>query len=317
MAVYKDKNGTWYVSARYTNWKGEADRKVKRGFQTKREAAEWEKNFFLENAGNLDMTFEAFYQLYKQNTKDRIKLNTWKMKESVIEGKILPYFRSRRMNEIKPRDVVNWQNTMMKMTDENGKPFSPVYLKTIHNQLSAIFNHAVKFYDLPSNPAAKAGNMGKEKSREMLFWTQAEYQEFAEAMMSKPISFYAFEVLYWAGLRLGELLALKEVTPMNNNVYLIHEEDYIKHINDKMMLYSFVKQFAHHIDKMKPTRANEAIMKMARTYGTIAENLFNSWGIPKSYMVFEDRDDLAELMENELIAPEDAGYYPCDDLPAP
>ena len=129
MAVYKDKNGTWYVSARYTNWKGEADRKVKRGFQTKREAAEWEKNFFLENAGNLDMTFEAFYQLYKQNTKDRIKLNTWKMKESVIEGKILPYFRSRRMNEIKPRDVVNWQNTMMKMTDENGKPFSPVYLK--------------------------------------------------------------------------------------------------------------------------------------------------------------------------------------------
>ncbi len=79
MAVYKDKNGTWYVSARYTNWKGEADRKVKRGFQTKREAAEWEKNFFLENAGNLDMTFEAFYQLYKQNTKDRIKLNTWKM----------------------------------------------------------------------------------------------------------------------------------------------------------------------------------------------------------------------------------------------
>ena len=32
MAVYKDKNGTWYVSARYTNWKGEADRKLKRGF---------------------------------------------------------------------------------------------------------------------------------------------------------------------------------------------------------------------------------------------------------------------------------------------
>ena len=60
MAVYKDKNGTWYVSARYTNWKGEADRKLKRGFQTKKEASEWERNFFLENAGNLEMTFEAF-----------------------------------------------------------------------------------------------------------------------------------------------------------------------------------------------------------------------------------------------------------------
>ena len=85
MAVYKDKNGTWYVSARYTNWKGEADRKLKRGFQTKKEATEWERNFFLENAGNLEMTFEAFYELYKKNMQDRIKLSTWKMKESVIE----------------------------------------------------------------------------------------------------------------------------------------------------------------------------------------------------------------------------------------
>ena len=196
MAVYKDKNGTWYVSARYTNWKGEADRKLKRGFQTKKEATEWERNFFLENAGNLEMTFEAFYELYKKNMQDRIKLSTWKMKESVIESKILPYFRKKRMCDIKPRDVVTWQNTMLKMRDDDGNPYSPVYLKTIHNQLSAIFNHAVKFYDLPNNPAQKAGNMGKEKSREMLFWTQEEYKAFAEAVMDKPISFYAFEVLY-------------------------------------------------------------------------------------------------------------------------
>lgn len=97
---------------------------------------------------------------------------------------------------------------MLKMRDDDGNPYSPVYLKTIHNQLSAIFNHAVKFYDLPNNPAQKAGNMGKEKSREMLFWTQEEYKAFAEAVMDKTISFYAFEVLYWGGLRLGELLAL-------------------------------------------------------------------------------------------------------------
>lgn len=78
----------------------------------------------------------------------------------------------------------------------------------MHNQLSAIFNHAVKFYGLASNPAAKAGNMGKEKSREMLFWTQDEYKKFADAVMDKPLSFYAFEMLYWCGIREGELLAL-------------------------------------------------------------------------------------------------------------
>lgn len=84
MAVYKDKNGTWYVSARYTNWKGEADRKVKRGFETKREATEWERNFFLENAGNLEMTFEAFYELYKKNMQAYLSVHLLQVHESPL-----------------------------------------------------------------------------------------------------------------------------------------------------------------------------------------------------------------------------------------
>ena len=78
----------------------------------------------------------------------------------------------------------------------------------LHNQLSAIFNHAVRYYELRSNPAAKVRNMGSEEHREMLFWTKAEYQKFADAMMDKPVSYYAFEMLYWCGIREGELLAL-------------------------------------------------------------------------------------------------------------
>lgn len=87
-------------------------------------------------------------------------------------------------------------------------PYSPIYLKTIHNQLSAIFNHAVRFYGLRENPAAIAGNMGKEKPGEILIWTKEEYQQFSEAIKDRPVSFIMFETLYWCGLRLGELLAL-------------------------------------------------------------------------------------------------------------
>lgn len=103
---------------------------------------------------------------------------------------------------------------------------------------------------------------------------------------------------------------------MNNKVYLIHEEDYIKHIDEKVLLYSFVKQLAHCIVRMKTTGADDDFIKMAESYGATAENLFNSWGIPKSYVTLDNKDDLAPLMENELIAPEEAGYYPCgDDCP--
>lgn len=90
MGAYKDKNGTWYAQFRFTNWKGEADRKTKRGFATKKEALEWEREFLTQNAGSLEMTFEAFYELYKRNLQDRLKKSTWKMKISVIESKSFP-----------------------------------------------------------------------------------------------------------------------------------------------------------------------------------------------------------------------------------
>ena len=96
----------------------------------------------------------------------------------------------------------------MELSKENGEPYSQTYLRAIHSQISAIFNHAVAFYGLRSNPAEAAGSMGEADSEEMKFWTQKEYLKFSESMMEKPMSFYAFEMLYWTGIREGELLAL-------------------------------------------------------------------------------------------------------------
>ncbi|MFT9056352.1 MAG: site-specific integrase [Ethanoligenens sp.] len=215
MPAYKDeKKGTWFVSFYYQNWKGLKERKLKRGFSTRRDALAWERDFLQQKASDMDMTFETFVTLYIRDVKNRLKLNTWQTKENIINTKLLPYFNAKKMNEITAKDVIQWQNEMIAFRDNKGQPYSPVYLKTLHNQLSAIFNHAVKFYELKSNPAAKAGNMGKEKSKEMLFWTKDEYLKFSEAMMDKPMSYYAFEMLYWCGIREGELLAL---TPADFN----------------------------------------------------------------------------------------------------
>ncbi len=209
MAVYKDeKNNTWMVYYRMTDWKGDRKQSTKRGFQTKRDALAWEREFLNKTQADLSMTFASFVDTYTVDMKNRIKENTWHTKEHIIRTKILPYFGKRKISDIQPRDIIAWQNEMIKGRDKNGKKYSPVYLKTLHNQLSAIFNHAVKFYGLKENPAAKVGNMGKARSREMLFWTQEEYQKFAFAVMDKPVSYYAFEMLYWCGIREGELLAL-------------------------------------------------------------------------------------------------------------
>ena len=139
------------------------------------------------------------------------------------------------MNEIRPADVIAWQNKMLAYKDEKGNSYSETYLKTVHNQLSAIFNHAVRYYELKSNPAAKAGNMGKAQTKEIGFWTKEEYLKFSEAIMDKPLSFYAFEMLYWCGIRLGELLALtsqdfdfeKGIVTINKSYQRIQGEDVV------------------------------------------------------------------------------------------
>ena len=147
------------------------------------------------------MTFASFFEIYEADKKQRVKESTWESKSHVIRTKILPYFGNRKISEIEAKDVIAWQNELMAYRDERGKPYSADYLKTIHAQLTAIFNHAVNFYNLPYNPARRAGTMGNEIPKEMDFWTKEEYLKFSEAMMDKPRSYYAFEMLYWCGIR--------------------------------------------------------------------------------------------------------------------
>ena len=209
MAVYKEeKTNTWRAVYRYTDWMGEKKQTQKRGFKTKREAQAWEREQLHKASADLDMTFASFFEQYTADMQTRIKENTWATKEHIIRTKIIPYFGKQKMSSITAQQIITWQNELMNYKDENGKSLSPVYLKTINNQLSAIFNHAVKYYNLRENPCKKAGSMGKKKNREMLFWTKEEYLKFAEVMMDKPLSYYAFEMLYWCGIREGELLAL-------------------------------------------------------------------------------------------------------------
>ena len=209
MAVYKEKqSNTWRVIYRYTDWTGERKQTQKRGFKTKREAQAWEHEQLNKVSADLDMTFESFVSRYAEDTKTRLKENTWASKEHIIRTKLLPYFGKLKMNNITAHQIIAWQNELMKHANKSGEKYSPVYLRSIHSQLSAIFNHAAKYYGLRENPCKKAGCMGKKKNREMQFWTKEEYLKFAEVMMDKPLSFYAFEMLYWCGIREGELLAL-------------------------------------------------------------------------------------------------------------
>jgi len=213
MAVYKDRwngyNGEyWRVGCYYTDWKGVRRKHEKRGFATKKEALAYEREFLAKVTKDINMCFETFVDIYLKDMRPQLKKSTMENKENIINTHIRSYFKNKTLSGISPTDILQWQNELLSLRDDNGKGYSQTYLRTIQNQLSAIFNHAVKYYELPKNPCMANKKMGKAKAKEMMFWTKEEYLKFIEEMKDKPVSYYSFQVLYWTGIRVGEMLAL-------------------------------------------------------------------------------------------------------------
>ena len=155
----------------------------------------------MKEAAELDMTFSDFVDAYTRDMKPKLKQNTWLTKEHIIRTKLLPYFKDKKMRDIHPKDIIQWQNEQISHRDEKGKPYAPTYLKTMQSELSALFNHAVRFYELKSNPVAKAGPLGKGKSEEMLFWTKEEYLKYIEKVKTSHIPIMHFK--YYIGVVCG------------------------------------------------------------------------------------------------------------------
>lgn len=210
----RDKKNNWEVRFYYKDFTGKRKQKHRTGFKTKREAQAWANQFMMKQDQNLDMTFQVFWELYREDMKHRLRENTIRTKDYIAELKILPYFGAKKMVEITPADVRRWQNSLMQ------EKYSQTYLKTINNQLSAIFNYAVKYYSLSRNPCSVAGSIGKSRAEEMKFWTKEEFEDFLEFVKDKPLSYYAFKTLFWTGIRIGELLALtvKDFDPVNKTL---------------------------------------------------------------------------------------------------
>ncbi len=285
MAVYKDKwNGykgdTWRVACYYKNWKGERKKHDKRGFATKKEAVAYEREFLAKTSKDINMGFNTFADIYMGDIRPQIKASTMATKENIINTHIRPYFENMSLSEITSTEILQWQNELLSLRDDNGKGYSQTYLRTIQNQLNAILNHAVKYYDLPKNPCKANKKMGKAKSKEMLFWTQEEYEKFSESIMDKPVSYYAFQLLYWTGIRCGELLALtredfdleKRLLYINKNYQVIKGEELIttpkteKSIRQIDLPQFLCEQMQDYFDSLYKVSPKSRIFNVTKSY---------------------------------------------------
>lgn len=217
MPAYKDeKRKSWYCSFYYTDFQGNQKRKVKRGFAKKEEAKEWERNFLVQQQQTSDISFATLCEHYMKDCRARLKLSTCYNRESYIRTHLLPYFAQMAVADITPLTVRNWQNEAI------SKGYKPSYLRAQHQLLSSILNYAVSYFGLKENPCKKTGPMGKKRADAMDFWTVEEFNAFINVLkLPKKLNIYTMvTVLFWTGMRIGELLALtlEDINTDNNTI---------------------------------------------------------------------------------------------------
>lgn len=203
MSVSRDSTtNLWTVQYRFTDWTGKRKHTTRRGFKTKKEALEWEAKIKLDCVVDPDIAVKDFTEVYFRDKSGELKERTLRMKKYMIDTHIVPHLGKKKMNEIAPADIIKWQKLI------RSKGYSDSYLRMVQNQLSGLFNHACTIYGLSNNPCKKVKKMGNSNIRRLDFWTYEEYEKFLSAIDKNDKYYVIFEVLFWTGMRIGEMLAL-------------------------------------------------------------------------------------------------------------
>ena len=205
----------------------------KRGFKLKREAKKWIETELPSIIEALEqkrktistMTMDELIEEYLFYKKMHVRITTFETKKHIIETKILPYFAGRLVVDIEPYDIMQWQHHLSEsqkvvketVVSNSGKEkvvktqecYSDTYLRTINNQLVAIFNYAVAIRRLPTSPCKGLYKIGAKDAPEREIWEPEEFAKFIRTQEHNPLLYYAFCTLFWTGMREAELLGIR------------------------------------------------------------------------------------------------------------
>lgn len=249
---------------------GVAKESMKRGFKTLREAKLFTEELKRDHAETLykldhpelTMTFSELYEKYKISRLGD-KPSTIINRESLIQSRVIPFFGEMQIKDITQDTISQWHACFY---DDDGQPiFKETYLRSLHSRLSAILNYAVRCGWLTKNPASSC-SIGVKNAEERPVWTPEEYSLFRKAIADDPVAFYAFETLYFTGLRKGELLAL--------NIGDINFETNVMSITKSLQVLKGQEVITSPKTKMsvRKVRLNQALADELKEYIATLEN---------------------------------------------
>ena len=94
-----------------------------------------------------------------------------------------------------------------------------------------------------------------------------------------------------------------------DKIFVIHLDDYIRHIEDKLTLHAMLRQLEAAVSKLPVCESTKEVHRLMQNYAPAFKEMWEGWNIPIRYLVSGELDDLSDLMAEELAEPEDMGYF--------
>ncbi|MDT2687468.1 site-specific integrase [Enterococcus gallinarum] len=236
--VYKDKKkGTYYyvASLGFDDVTGKRIQKLKRGFQTRKEAMQ-AYNELMNDYGkmafktNSSMSYgEYFESIFLPWYRGRVKERTYENRLSSMRMHFKPFFR-KKLSAITPILIQKWQNELM-------KTMSNAYVRNIYGLFSMSLERAYKLGMISNNPAKTVGNVKKVKSV-VDFWTKEEFEKILSTIDRRDyyehFSFIVLWLFFMTGLRFGEAQALQWETDIDfeENTMAVTKSMFYKNTNE-------------------------------------------------------------------------------------
>ena len=200
-AYYDEKTKSWYCKFNYIDWNGKRRQKMKRGFSKKIDAKDWEHRFIVALKYDSKTTIGTITETFLQEIAPRRRCTTIRNYNNAIKNYINPYFRDLPLGELSEKHIIEWQNRLLSSN------MADTYMHEIDTIFRTVFKFGARRCKLSANPFDGIEKIGRTRAQTMQFWTLDQYRQFI-ALIDDPVKHMAFQLLYYTGIRLGELMPL-------------------------------------------------------------------------------------------------------------
>ena len=191
--------GRWNARFTIKLINNESKRIFKRGFKSKKEALEYERETILNNSKGATIPFKNAVNQFLEFKKPRIKGSSYEVMANRLRS--ITYFDNLLVSEITPMQVATFQNELI-------KTYKPRSIKNINAYIKMVFTWCMRYKGLATNPFNMVDRLKLETDKRMDIITVNEFNQIIEQVKNDDIKLM-YKLLFWTGLRIGEARALK------------------------------------------------------------------------------------------------------------